>query len=64
MQAFLLNGRLELVRLLSILFPEKDYKSLIVEPRNDVVHQANFPDETLADQVIAEVEPLLRLFSP
>jgi hypothetical protein len=50
-QAFLLNGRLELLRLLSILFPEKDYKNLIVERRNDVVHQANFPDETLADQV-------------
>ena len=59
-----LNGRLELVRLLSIPFPEKDYKSLIVDPRNYVVHKADFPGERLTDQVIAEVEQLLRLFSP
>lgn len=59
-----LNGRLELVRLLSIPFPDKNYKRLIVDPRNDVAHEADFPGETLAVQVIAEVEQLLRVFSP
>ncbi len=60
----MLGGRFELARLLSIPLPSKDYEKLIVEPRNDVVHKAGFPNEKLAHQVIAEVEEVLRLFSP
>jgi len=59
-----LGGRFELVRLLGISLPEKDYEKLVIRPRNDVVHKGAFPDKMLANQVIAEVEKLLRLFSP
>lgn len=59
-----LNGRFELVRLLSIPLPDKDYVKLIINPRNDVIHQADFPGEDLADQIISEVNQLLRLLSP
>jgi hypothetical protein len=59
-----LNGRFELVRLLSIPFPEKDYQNLIINPRNEVIHKPQFPSDGLAHQVISEVDQLLRLFSP
>jgi hypothetical protein len=60
----MLGGRFELVRILGISLPKKDYERLVIQPRNDVVHQAAFPDKALTNQVIAEVEELLRLFSP
>ncbi|RJX34670.1 MAG: hypothetical protein C4531_03600 [Desulfurivibrio sp.] len=60
----MLGGRFELIRLLGISLPEKDYSTLIINPRNDVIHHAAFPDKALANQVIREVEELLQLFSP
>lgn len=60
----MLGGRFELIRLLEISLPEKDYATLIVNPRNNVIHHATFPDKALANQVITEVEELLQLFSP
>ncbi len=60
----MLGGRFELVRLLDINLPNKDYDRLIVNPRNDVIHKASFPSKDLASQVIKEVEELLYLFSP
>lgn len=60
----MLGGRFELVKLLGIALPNKDYESLINKPRNDVIHRGAFPDKKLANQVITEVEELLRLFSP
>ena len=60
----MLSGRFELVRLLGIALPEKDYVTLIVNPRNDVIHRADFPSKALSNQAITEVEELLRLFSP
>lgn len=59
-----LNGKFELLRILSIEFPDKDYLNLIVNPRNIALHRGDFLGETLADQVINEVEQLLQLFSP
>jgi len=60
----MLGGRFELARLLSIPLPPKDYETLVIGPRNDVVHKAGFPDEKIVHQVITEVEEVLRLFSP
>lgn len=60
----MLGGRFELIRLLDILLPDKDYETLILNPRNDVVHQPIMPEKRIADQVITEVEQLLRAFSP
>lgn len=60
----MLGGRFELARLLGINLPDKDYVSLVMTPRNEVIHRASFPDKQLANQVITEVEELLHLFSP
>jgi hypothetical protein len=60
----MLGGRFELVKLLDISLPDKDYSTLVINPRNEVIHRASFPDKQLANQVIAEVEELLHLFSP
>lgn len=60
----MLGGRFELARILGISFPPKDYVSLVINPRNEVIHRAGFPDKTLANRVIEEVEELLQLFSP
>jgi hypothetical protein len=60
----MLSGRFELVRLLGIALPQKDYDKLIVKPRNEVIHLADFPSNSLSNRVIAEVEELLRLLSP
>ena len=60
----MLGGRFELVRLLEIDLPDKDYVALVMNPRNDVIHRASFPDQKLANKVIKEVEELLHLFSP
>ena len=59
-----LGGRFELARILGVALPDKDYTSLLINPRNDVIHRASFPNEMLAYQVISEVEYLLKLFSP
>lgn len=60
----MLGGRFELVRILGISLPKKHYESLVIQPRNGVVHRAAFPNKALANQVISEVEELLRLFFP
>lgn len=60
----MLGGLFDLIRMLEIGLPDKDYMELIQTPRNRVVHKANFPDARLANQVISEVEELLELFSP
>jgi hypothetical protein len=60
----MLGGRFELIKLLGVPLPNKDYEALINKPRNDVVHRGAFPDQALSNRVISEVEELLRLFSP
>ncbi|MGJ8656794.1 MAG: hypothetical protein ACSHX6_10120 [Akkermansiaceae bacterium] len=60
----MLGGRLELIRLLDIDVPGKDYVSLILTPRNEVIHKAAFPDRSIANQVIGEVEALMKHLLP
>lgn len=60
----MLGGRFELIRLLEIDLPEKDYMNLVINPRNEVIHRASFPDKEIANKVITEVEELLYMFSP
>jgi len=60
----MLGGRFELIKLLGVALPNKDYEVLVNKPRNDVVHRGAFPNKALANQVVTEVEGLLRLFSP
>lgn len=60
----MLHGRFELARLIGIQLPPKDYKKTVIEPRNNVVHRANFSSRAEALMVVAAVEELLTLFSP
>jgi len=60
----MLGGRFELIRLLEIELPEIDYQKLLIDPRNEVVHKAHFPDGSIASKVIEVSEGLLALFSP
>ena len=60
----MLSGRFELIRILGIEIPDKDYNSLIINPRNDVVHRANYPNRQTANLFIKEVEGLIKLFTP
>jgi hypothetical protein len=58
----MLSGRFELARILGV--PQKDYRKLVMEPRNEVVHKADFPTQQIVHQYIKEVEEIVRLFSP
>ena len=60
----MLSGKFELIRLLDIQIPDKNYTELILYPRNQVIHKAIYPDAKLANQVIREVEEILKRFSP
>lgn len=62
-----LGGLLELLKLMEISPMREQYndiKDLIIEPRNKVIHLAEPANEALANQVIREVEKLLRILSP
>jgi hypothetical protein len=60
----MLSGRFELVKMLEIELPDKDYKTIIIDPRNDVVHRASYPDRKTAYLFIDEVENLINLLTP
>ncbi|MBK7378566.1 MAG: hypothetical protein IPJ03_06115 [Ignavibacteriales bacterium] len=60
----MLGGRFELIRLLGIELPDKDYEKIIIKPRNDVVHKAKYPDLKTAYSFINEVESLICILSP
>jgi hypothetical protein len=60
----MLGGRFNLMKILGINLPTLDYKTKILDPRNDVVHKAKFYDMATANVVILEVEKYLKEFSP
>lgn len=60
----MLSGRFELVRILGIVIPDKDYKTIIINPRNDVVHRASYPGRRTAELFMSEVENLIKLLTP
>lgn len=60
----MLSGRFELARVLGIELPDKDYNTIIVNTRNDVVHRASYPDRKTAELFIKEVESLINLLTP
>ncbi len=59
----MLGGRFELSRLLEIELPNNNYKELLIEPRNEVVHKATFPDRRVASEAIRVAEELLKTCS-
>lgn len=59
-----LRGRFDLMKDIGIALPTTDYQSLIIAPRNNVVHRSVFPSVADANSVIFEVEKYLNVFSP
>ncbi len=59
-----LGGRLELARLVQLPIPDLNLKSLLVEPRNQVVHQAHFVDERQSLKAVVATDEILGLLSP
>ena len=59
----MLSGRFELARIIGIELPDKDYKNLIIEPRNNVIHRADEPDISIAEQVVNETDELIKILS-
>lgn len=60
----MLGPRFELSKILGIHLPTSDYKKLILDPRNGVVHKSQFSNKVVANKVISEVEKYLKTFSP
>ena len=60
----MLGGRLELSRIVNIPLPQLDFSAQLVEPRNQVIHQADFANEERATQAVKATDELLRLLWP
>lgn len=60
----MLQGRFELARLVGVPLPHRDYKTILIEPRNNVVHRAYFSDSSQASNAMVLVDELLTVFSP
>ena len=60
----MLGGRVELARMIGVPFPVGDYKALLIDPRNHVIHRADFADEISAFEAVKAVDELLTLLSP
>lgn len=59
-----LGGKFELAKLLELGLPNRDYKALILRPRNRVAHEAHFPGLVETNKVLVEVETILKAVSP
>jgi len=60
----MLGGRLELAKAIGINLPDADYKSILIEPRNNVIHHAHFANVDDASKAIRLVDDLLKELSP
>lgn len=60
----MLSGRFELAKMVGLGLPELDYKTLLIEPRNEIVHKADFANAKIALSAIGAVDELLACISP
>lgn len=60
----MLGGRLDLAKAIGVNLPDADYKSILIEPRNNVIHRAHFANVHDASKAIRLVDDLLKEFSP
>jgi hypothetical protein len=60
----MLGGRVELARMVGVSLPEIDYKTLLINPRNYVIHKADFASEDIAMAAVKAVDELLALLVP
>ncbi len=60
-----LGGRFTLCKKIGIQLPSNNYKKMILDPRNEVIHEPKLPtNRQNANEVISEVEKYLQAFSP
>ena len=60
----MLGGRLELSRIVGVSLPNLDFTAQLVEPRNQVIHRADFANEKRATQAVKATDELLLLSWP
>lgn len=60
----MLSGRFELAKMVGVGLPDLDFKILLIEPRNEIVHKADFANEKIALRAIRSVDELLLSISP
>jgi hypothetical protein len=60
----MLSGRFELARILQLQLPALDFKTLLVEPRNDVMHKGATADNAIAKKAIDSCDQLLCSLTP
>lgn len=59
-----LGGKLALARMVRVPLPSIDYKSRLVEPRNNVIHRGEFASREAARDAIYVTDELLRTICP
>jgi hypothetical protein len=60
----MLKARFELAEMININLPDLDYSLHLIQPRNKVVHKADFANQQIAFKAIQTVDELLRNISP
>lgn len=60
----MLGGRLELAKIIQLELPNIDFKSVLVYPRNDVIHRGEYKDASIALSAIKATDALLNKFCP
>lgn len=60
----MLGGRLELSRIVGVPLPNLDFTAQLIEPRNQVIHRADFANEERATQAVKATDELLVLAWP
>lgn len=60
----MINGKIELLKILKVTIPTKDYQSKILGPRNKAIHTGDLLNKKIANEVIIEVEKFLDAFDP
>jgi len=60
----MLGGRLDLARILQLPMPPIDLQKVLVDPRNDVIHRAEFVDAQKARGAVNATDKLLSLLIP
>jgi hypothetical protein len=60
----MLGGRFELARIIGVPLPQLDFMAQLVDPRNQVIHRADFADERIATLAVMATDKLLLLLWP
>lgn len=60
----MLGGRLDLARIVGVQLSDIDFKTALVEPRNEVIHRADYANEERALRAVEATDQLIELVSP